>query len=36
MERVVKKGSKIFSMSSRGMPTPVSRKDTSTTERRVR
>src|SRR5206468_4263902 len=36
MERVVKNGSKIFSISSRGMPTPVSRNDTSIIERRVR
>ena len=36
IERVVKKGSKIFSISSRGIPTPVSRNDTSIIERRVR
>ena len=36
IERVVKKGSKIFSIASRGMPLPVSENETSTNERRVR
>src|SRR5204863_187889 len=36
IERVVKNGSKIFSMNSFGIPTPPSRNETSTTGRRAR
>ncbi len=36
IERVVKNGSKIFSMSALGIPAPESVNDTSTSDRRVR